>query len=147
MLPGFSLTTPLLASAIALGFVLVVGSLIANRFKPGLSDIPGPALAAYSKLWRLHNVRQGSAHLTAIELHRKYGKLVRIAPNVVSVGDAMEIPKIYNIKGENSSYLHAWQGLTQTYLTACRRLYEDWFLPHSMCFVAKEATNEFVQYA
>ena len=71
-----------------------------NKYKSGLSDIPGPPVAAYTGLWRLYDVWKGQAHWTAIELHKKYGKLVRTAPSVVSVGDADEIPKIYNIKGE-----------------------------------------------
>ncbi|KAK5120582.1 hypothetical protein LTR85_006238 [Meristemomyces frigidus] len=43
--------------------------------------------------------RQLQSHLTTIALHNKYGSLVRIAPNVVSISDPSEIPKIYNIKG------------------------------------------------
>ena len=80
--------------------LLFVASLLRNKYQPGLRDIPGPPVAAYTKLWRLFDVRSGQAHWTAIALHKKYGKLVRIAPNVVSVVDAAEIPKIYNIKGD-----------------------------------------------
>ena len=80
--------------------ILVVASLVRNKYKPGLSDIPGPQVAAYTKLWRLYDVWKGQSHWTAIRLHKKYGKLVRIAPGVVSVGDAGEIPKLYNVKGD-----------------------------------------------
>ena len=80
--------------------LVIVGSLLRNRYKPGLSDIPGPPLAAYTKLWRLYDVWKGQAHLTAIAIHRQHGPLVRIAPNVVSVADADAISKIYNIKGD-----------------------------------------------
>ena len=41
----------------------------------------------------------GQFHTKTIELHRKYGKLVRIAPNVVDVGDPTMIPVIYNNRG------------------------------------------------
>ena len=81
-------------------FLLFIVSLIRNKFKAGLRDIPGPPIAAYTRLWRLYDVWKGQAHWTAIEVHKKYGKLVRTAPHVVSVGDAAEIPKIYNIKGD-----------------------------------------------
>jgi hypothetical protein len=65
-----------------------------------LRSIPGPRLASYTKLWRLYDVYKGSSHLTAISLHAKHGKLVRIAPNVISVSDPAEIPKIYGVKGD-----------------------------------------------
>lgn len=80
--------------------LLFIGSLLRNKYQSGLSDLPGPRIAAYTKLWRLYDVWKGQAHWTAIKLHKKYGKLVRTAPNVVSVGDVDEILKIYNIKGD-----------------------------------------------
>lgn len=59
--------------------VLVVLNLLWNKFQLGIhqSQLPGPTVAAYTKLWRVWNVWRGSAHLDAIELHRKYGNLVR----------------------------------------------------------------------
>jgi len=66
-----------------------------KRHSASLRSLPGPTVAAYTKYWRLYNVYQGSAHKTAIALHRKHGPLVRIAPNVVSVADPRAIPVIY----------------------------------------------------
>ena len=76
----------------------LVVRLIFNKFQPGLRSIPGPTAAAYTKLWRLYGVWRGKSHLTAIELHRKHGPLVRIAPNHVSVSDPEFIPVIYSTK-------------------------------------------------
>lgn len=78
------------------GFIVL--RLVWNKFQRHLVSIPGPPLAAYTKFWRLYDVWKGTAHLTAIELHRKYGTLVRIAPNHVSISDPSYIPVIYNIK-------------------------------------------------
>ncbi|PPJ60736.1 hypothetical protein CBER1_02380 [Cercospora berteroae] len=80
--------------------ILVVMVLIAvrNKFQSRLNSIPGPPIAAYTKLWRLYNVWKGSAHLDAIKLHKKYGDLVRIAPNVVSVADPKWITVFYGVK-------------------------------------------------
>lgn len=64
-----------------------------NKFQPGLVSIPGPTVAAYTKYWRVYSVWRGHAHLDAIELHKKHGNLVRIAPNHVSVAD----PKWINV--------------------------------------------------
>ncbi|KAL6412481.1 cytochrome P450 oxidoreductase [Ilyonectria robusta] len=77
---------------------IITISLLRNKFRSGLRNIPGPTLAAYTALWRWHDVRKGQAHQTAINLHRKYGPLVRIGPNHVSVSDPREIKKIYGLK-------------------------------------------------
>ncbi|KAF8173778.1 cytochrome P450 oxidoreductase [Mycena galopus ATCC 62051] len=79
-------------------FVLAVAYLLRNKFRPHLSSIPGPPLAAYTGLWRLHDVWKGDAHHTAISLHKKYGPLVRIGPNHVSVDDLAEAQTIYDTK-------------------------------------------------
>ncbi len=77
-------------------FVLVVLNFLWNKFQPGLVNIPGPSLAAYTKWWRFYDVYKKHAHLSAIDYHNKYGPLVRIAPNIVSVADPKMIPVIYS---------------------------------------------------
>lgn len=72
--------------------IFVVLYLLWNKLQPGLVSIPGPAVAAYTKYWRVYSVWRGHAHLDAIELHKKHGNLVRIAPNHVSVADPKWIP-------------------------------------------------------
>lgn len=79
-------------------FLGIIAHLLRNKFRSILRDIPGPPLAAYTRLWRLYDVWKGDAHHTAIKLHRKYGPLVRIGPNIVSVADPMEIQNIYGLK-------------------------------------------------
>ncbi|KAF8853739.1 putative cytochrome P450 pisatin demethylase [Acephala macrosclerotiorum] len=74
--------------------------LLRNKYGKGISQIPGPALAGWTSLWRFNNVREGRGHWTIIDLHKKYGKLVRTAPDVVDVADPAMIPVIYNIKGD-----------------------------------------------
>lgn len=71
--------------------------LLTNRFKPGLSHIPGPTLAKYTRLWKLYDVWKGDSHNTSIRLHRRYGDLVRIGPKHVSVGDPKAVPVIYGL--------------------------------------------------
>lgn len=76
---------------------LVAIRLLRNKFKSGLRGIPGPTLAAWTGLWRFFDVQKGQAHWTHIHLHKKYGSLVRIGPNHVSVGDPAEIANIYGL--------------------------------------------------
>ncbi|KAI1371584.1 cytochrome P450 [Hypoxylon crocopeplum] len=57
--------------------------------------VPGPAFASISNIPRLRWARSKKAHITHISLHRKYGDLVRIGPNTISIGDPLAISKIY----------------------------------------------------
>ncbi|KAF9891576.1 hypothetical protein FE257_003587 [Aspergillus nanangensis] len=88
---------------VLIGLCLVL-RLVSNRFKSGLRDIPGPSLARYTRLWKLHSVWKGDHHVTEIKLHRRYGPLVRIGPNHVSVGDPAAVGVIYGLN----------QGFTKT---------------------------------
>ncbi|CAG8128118.1 unnamed protein product [Penicillium salamii] len=80
---------------VLLGAIFV--RVLANRYKRGLRDIPGPALARYSRLWKLYSVWKGDHHHVEIDLHRKHGSLVRIGPNHISVSDPAAIPIIYGL--------------------------------------------------
>lgn len=80
-------------------FLLLALSYVYDRYRPGLSCVPGPPLAKWTKLWRLYDVYNGQSHQTAIRLHKKHGPLVRIAPNTISVGDPTAIKTIYGLTG------------------------------------------------
>ncbi|KAK2625384.1 hypothetical protein QTJ16_004696 [Diplocarpon rosae] len=60
-----------------------------------LRDIPGPFVAKFSNLWLLLQARQGKRYLSVDAAHKKYGKLVRIQPNHVSIADESAIHEIY----------------------------------------------------
>jgi hypothetical protein len=110
---------------VAIILVPIVLNLLWNKFQPGLVKIPGPALAAYTKLWRLYNVYRGHAHLTAIDLHRKDGPLVRIAPNHVLVSDTKMIPVIYSNKEDFTKVgrpCHPWSIKTGRFPMTCLSL-------------------------
>lgn len=61
----------------------------------GLKHTPGPFFASISNLWLLLQARQGKRYLSVDEAHKKYGKLVRIQPDHVSVADDSAINAIY----------------------------------------------------
>lgn len=63
-----------------------------------LHSIPGPVLAKLTDLYRLWLVRTGSAHEHHLRLHKRYGPLVRLGPNNVSVGSPAAIPILYNTR-------------------------------------------------
>lgn len=83
---------------VLLAIVLVVFSWIHTYLK--LRHVPGPFLAALSNCARFSWVLTGRAQAIHLEQHRKYGKIVRFGPNMVSVSDPNEIPNIYGFTGK-----------------------------------------------
>ena len=60
-----------------------------------LWNIPGPLPAALSNLWLMYQVRRGRRYLAVDNLHKRYGKIVRIQPHHVSIADMDAIQIIY----------------------------------------------------
>ena len=62
-----------------------------------LSPIPGPRWARFTGLYRVYRLWSGKAPSVYLELHQKYGPIVRTGPNTVSIADPSTIPTIYGI--------------------------------------------------
>lgn len=79
-------------------FVVIALRLAFNRYKNGLSGIPGPFLASLTDLWLfVHYVRRRG--LTEYDLHQRYNaKILRVGPNMLSVSDAEAVKTIYGWK-------------------------------------------------
>lgn len=75
----------LAANYVVLAFSLLLIRILSKRYLSPLRKYPGPFLASFSRLWKVRSVASGRTHLEHIDLHRKYGPIVRIAPNEVSV--------------------------------------------------------------
>ncbi|KAL2292125.1 hypothetical protein FJTKL_10773 [Diaporthe vaccinii] len=71
------------------------------HFVSPVRGYPGPFLAKYTNLWRTWHASRRNIHLVYQELHRKYGPIVRVGPNVLDV-DLPEIikPAFNDIKGD-----------------------------------------------
>ncbi|KAL3962438.1 hypothetical protein ACCO45_003961 [Purpureocillium lilacinum] len=75
--------------AIPAAWSLVVASYLFSYFVTygHLRDIPAPFGAQFSNLWLLTTARRGVRYRTVDDAHRKYGKVIRIQPNHVSIQD------------------------------------------------------------
>ncbi|CZR58774.1 related to pisatin demethylase / cytochrome P450 monooxygenase [Phialocephala subalpina] len=60
-----------------------------------LHKIPGPFLAQFSGIWKNVRYFRSTWHRDILELHDKYGPVVRIGPNEVSFVDAKALGAIY----------------------------------------------------
>lgn len=85
--PSSLYTFPLLTVVSFLVYFYVYGDPI--------GQVPGPSLAAISRLWLIIHSRRGDMHREMIKLHSKHGKLVRTGSNEISVADLAAIKTIY----------------------------------------------------
>ncbi|KAF9880386.1 cytochrome p450 oxidoreductase [Colletotrichum karsti] len=65
--------------------LVLIGNILRTRYLSPLRRYPGPFVASTTRLWKVITTASGRSHLKHITLHRKYGPVVRIAPNEVSV--------------------------------------------------------------
>ncbi|RAH40245.1 cytochrome P450 [Aspergillus brunneoviolaceus CBS 621.78] len=87
-----------------LGILLILyygGWILYARWLHPLAIFPGPPLASVSRLWVVLHVARGKAVIEQKELHRKYGPIVRIAPNELIMNEARSLKAIY---GANSGW-------------------------------------------
>jgi hypothetical protein len=60
-----------------------------------LRHIPGPPAARFTELWRTRRYALGGWHQDILDLHDKYGPVVRIAPNEISFVDKDALVQVY----------------------------------------------------
>lgn len=91
-------------------FALSVLRLLQNCFKRDLSWIPGPLYARASNLWRLISMYNGRQPDDIRALHAKYGKIVRIGPNIVSITDPAMVEQAFGLRNDftKSDSVKAW---------------------------------------
>lgn len=85
-------------SKLVAGILLLLGLLYAGRTWWRLRHIPGPFPACITDFQRVYWVKTKRAHLILQDYHEKYGEVVRIGPNLVSVSNPEVLPSIYTTR-------------------------------------------------
>jgi hypothetical protein len=67
--------------------VWFVGLLLYRWLLHPLAGIPGPFLAQFTGHWRNWHYLRGEWHDVILDIHQKYGRVVRIVPNELSLVD------------------------------------------------------------
>ncbi|KAI9373461.1 cytochrome P450 [Aspergillus egyptiacus] len=83
----------MVACALALALGLTLLHLLYNYSR--LKSIPGPFLARFTDLWRAHARNSTGYGQSLAELHQRYGSIVRLGPNAVSISDIEDIAGVY----------------------------------------------------
>ena len=92
------LPSSLVAKLAVLSPFLAAFYLLYLRYFTGISHIPGPFIASVSNFWKIKAAWQEAMPQQNIELHQKYGPLVRMGPNMISVDDPASMNVIYGFK-------------------------------------------------
>lgn len=82
---------------VPVGF-LFLGAVYRRYFHP-LAKYPGPFLASITRWWMVSEIFSGKHEQHIRALHKKYGNIVRIAPNEVAIADPQAIKSIYSTGG------------------------------------------------
>ena len=69
-------------------------------YHKGLGKIPGPFLNSITVFPRIWSSWNGDNQNDDLRLHQKYGKLVSLAPNSISVSDVLEIDEVYGMSSK-----------------------------------------------
>ena len=97
-LPDNVSPTSVAAASIAVFLAAHIGPYVWDRYH--LRAIPGPTLAKLSDAWLARVAASGHRSEEVHKLHEKYGPVVRIAPNHVSIADPDALQIIYAHGGQ-----------------------------------------------
>jgi hypothetical protein len=84
----------LVVTAIVTLSSLLVFPIVYRLWLHPLRRVPGPRLAAITTQWQVRKIRAGKPFLQ--DVHEKYGPVVRIGPNRISVSSEEGFNKIYS---------------------------------------------------
>jgi hypothetical protein len=88
------LQSPLLFSFVALGLATIL-YIIRQRWFHQLSRHPGPFVASFTNLWKTYHTYRLDLHEAVLDLHFRYGPVVRIGPKDLHFWDREAVPAIY----------------------------------------------------
>ncbi|RAK91925.1 cytochrome P450 monooxygenase [Aspergillus costaricaensis CBS 115574] len=82
----------------------VVLRLMYNRYFHPLRNFPGPIWGSLTDFYKLYIVAQKDAHTRGIEMHKKYGPIVRVAPNLLAFSDPLLLPVVYHRRADKTEF-------------------------------------------
>ncbi|KAI9445739.1 high nitrogen upregulated cytochrome P450 monooxygenase 2 [Lactarius psammicola] len=113
-------TTAILLAFVAYGSAVTSFALVyrLSLFHP-LANYPGPTIAKMSKLWAAYLNATGERHRYYKSLHDRYGDVVRVGPNELSIRDSLLIHPILGQGGLPKG--PAWDGWDEPPMLSAQR--------------------------
>lgn len=85
-------------------------------YRRDLSSLAGPFWAKFTGFYRVYRLWSGQAPAVYLDLHEKYGPIVRTGPNTVSLSDPLVIPTIYGISSSFLKVRLQYKSILSTYI-------------------------------
>ena len=73
------------------------------RYSNGLNKFNGPFLASISNLWKVRYALSSANKQYYVDIHRKYGDIVRVGPNELAFADPVAVDDITGLGGPRGS--------------------------------------------
>ena len=96
-----------------ISILFLLSYVVYQRFLSPLSRIPGPFLASLTNWWLVYQTKTERYHRISVNLHKKYGPIVRTAPNQVSVSTPQAVRQVYPVSTTawlKSDWYRVWRG-------------------------------------
>lgn len=77
------------ATVIALITASILHSIIKTRYFHPLSQFPGPFWASITRWWIVYHLLKGDEYSILYELHKKYGKLLKLSAAMKRIADTI----------------------------------------------------------
>ncbi|KAI1858293.1 uncharacterized protein JN550_012824 [Neoarthrinium moseri] len=78
--------------------LFLISRVFYHLFLNPLRKVPGPFFARFTNLWELCTIHRSNFNEKCVELHKKYGPVVRLAPNRYSINTIDSVKTIYALR-------------------------------------------------
>lgn len=101
LLPHFASLLSSFLFSFATYFFVLAFSITSYRLSPfhPLASFPGTTISKLTKWWGVWETYEGRHYLRVHQLHKKYGPVVRVGPNELSIADVTAIPAVLGSGG------------------------------------------------
>lgn len=118
-------------------------TLIRRLYFSPLSRFPGPKYLALSNIFKAHIYFTGRGSSTILALHKRYGNIVRIGPNELSIIDVDAVEKVFKGKYPRGTFYEVGAINGEVNLNTVREydLHTPWRRIWEKAFASKEFGN------
>ncbi|KAI5918886.1 cytochrome P450 [Camillea tinctor] len=99
---------------LALSILYIIGQVLYNIFLHPLRRYPGPLLMRAGRIGYCYKLVTGTLPFDMLDLHNKYGSVVRIAPNELAFSDPRAWKDIMGHRKQGAALFEKWNGFYRT---------------------------------
>ncbi|EMR70067.1 putative cytochrome p450 monooxygenase protein [Eutypa lata UCREL1] len=102
--------TNIIVLTVGLSVLYVGGYVVYNLFFHPLARYPGPLLMRGTRLGLSYKMMKGTISFDVLDLHKRYGEVVRIAPNELAFSNSVAWKDIMGHRAQGTGEFEKWDG-------------------------------------